>query len=52
MTKKKDAKPQPVRPSLLNPSYKYVPANETNVMNTWKRFGYVPPSEVKNVQAA
>jgi hypothetical protein len=24
----------------------YVPAKDTNVMATWKRFGFIPPSEM------
>jgi len=36
---------KPVRPSLSDPNFVYIPANITNVQNTWKRFGWTPPSE-------
>jgi len=36
---------KPVRPSLLDPSFVYIPANLTNIQDTWKRFGWIPPSE-------
>ena len=36
---------KPVRPSLSDPNFIYVPSNVTNVQNTWKRFGWTPPSE-------
>ena len=28
--------------NLLDPRFKYIPAAETNVASTWKRFGFDP----------
>lgn len=28
----------------------YVPSNATNIIDTWRRFGYVPPSEQEYYQ--
>lgn len=50
MVDKKDAKPVPVRPSLMDPNYKYRRVQDgVDVQQVWRRFGWVPPSEVKNV---
>lgn len=32
---------------LVDPTFEYVPAAATDVMRTWKKFGWVPPSEQK-----
>jgi hypothetical protein len=37
-------------PSLLDKNYVYIPANRTNVAETWKKYGYIPPSEQKVVE--
>jgi glutathionylspermidine synthase len=28
--------------SLMNPNWRYVPSNQTDVRKTWERFGFVP----------
>lgn len=35
------------RARLLDPQWRYVPAAETDVQATFKRFGWVPPSRNK-----
>lgn len=38
-------------PSLMNPDYVYHPVSAgVNVQNTWRRYGWVPPSELKGVK--
>lgn len=32
---------------LTDPKWVYVPANRTNVQNTWRKFGWVPHAEKK-----
>ena len=45
---------KPAKPAagLMNPAFQYRNASNTNVQDTWKKFGWVPPSEIKdkNVQ--
>jgi hypothetical protein len=36
-----------IRPSLLNPNWRYVPAASTNIMDRFRAMGWVPPSEAK-----
>jgi hypothetical protein len=36
-----------IRPSLLNPNWRYVPAAFTNIMDRFRAMGWVPPSEAK-----
>lgn len=35
----------PVRPSLLDPSFKYTIAAQTDVQATWRKFGWKPLAE-------
>lgn len=32
---------------ITNPAFRYVPAASTSVQETWKRFGWTPPSQDK-----
>ena len=32
---------------LDNPEKEYIESCKTDVMKTWRRFGFVPPSEIK-----
>jgi hypothetical protein len=43
------AKRRPHYLSLLDPNFKYVPAAATDVQQTWKRFGWVPPERKRDV---
>jgi len=36
---------------ITNPAFRYVPAANTDVMTTFRRAGWVPPSEAKLVAA-
>jgi hypothetical protein len=37
-------------PLVDDPNWKYIPAAATNVAETFKRFGFVPPSTLKESQ--
>lgn len=37
--------PAPVPKSILDPDFKYYPAAATDVQRTWRKFGWIPPSE-------
>lgn len=43
---------KPKLPCPLNddPNWKYIPAASTNVAETLKRFGFVPPSTIKDAK--
>ena len=38
----KPAPPAQAPASLLNPTFKYVPANQTDVQRTWRAHGWKP----------
>lgn len=44
--KKRNPKWEP--PSLLDPTFEYRKAVQTDVQKTWRRFGWIPPSELKD----
>lgn len=31
--------------AIYDPRFKYVPAAKTNILNTFRRFGWTPPTE-------
>ncbi len=38
------------RIGLLDPTWQYVPAASTNILERFRLLGWVPPSEVKNAK--
>lgn len=43
-------KPKLPCPLNDNPNWKYIPSASTNVAETLKRFGFVPPSTLKDLK--
>ena len=41
----------PARQGLLDPNWQYTPAAETDILATFKRMGWVPPTEARRRQA-
>lgn len=37
---------------LTNPEKPYIDSSKTDVMRTWQRFGFVPPSQAKARESA
>ena len=35
--------------SILDPRFNYTPALSTNVMSTWKKFGFTPTTEAERI---
>jgi hypothetical protein len=33
--------------NITNPNFNYIPANKTDVTQTWRKAGWVPPSKIK-----
>jgi hypothetical protein len=44
----KEEQPKRVMPMLLDFNSKFVYTGGADVMKVWKRYGFVPPSEVRN----
>ena len=40
-------KAEKLKAPLLDPAFKYVGSASTDVQATWRKFGWVPPSEVR-----
>lgn len=40
-TKTKQTEPR----SILDPRFNYIPAAKTDIKETWKKYGWTPPSE-------
>jgi len=33
--------------NIANPNFNYIPANKTDVTQTWRKAGWVPPTTIK-----
>jgi hypothetical protein len=44
------AKPVPRSANLSDPRFVYVPAAQTDIGQTWRRAGWVPPSEKRKIK--
>jgi hypothetical protein len=40
-----------MKPSILDPKFKYVPAAYTNIQDKWRQHGWKPKNEVSGVRS-
>lgn len=45
---KKITQVEKLKAPLLDPSFKYINSSATDVQVTWRKHGWVPPSEMRN----
>ncbi len=39
-----------MKPSILDPKFKYIPAAATSIQDTWRKYGWRPKNEMSGVQ--
>lgn len=40
-----------MRPNILDPKFKYIPAASTSIQDTWRKHGWKPKNEVSGVRS-
>jgi len=40
-----------MKPSLLDPKFKYIPAAATSIQDTWRKHGWRPKNEVSGLRS-
>ena len=40
-----------MKPSLLDPKFKYIPATATNIQDKWRQHGWKPKNEVSGLRS-
>ena len=40
-----------MRPNILDPKFKYIPAAATSIQDTWRKHGWKPKNEVSGVRS-
>lgn len=40
-----------MRPNILDPKFKYIPATATSIQDTWRKFGWRPKNEVSGLRS-